>query len=237
MSAGVPAIELFAWDLRRGDRIVYPHVGEQILTHDARPFGDGTRVTLATVGGGLTVPADRKVIVVERDASIESHSPAWTFDDGGRAESGYRGFAGDCVPRAIAIATGIPYREVYDELFRRARIAHARRRPSSKKVAALRRESLSPRDGTKRTAYEPYLLSLGWEWVPTMTIGSGTTVHLRADELPGGTIIARVSKHMTTLIDGVIHDTYDPSRDGTRAVYGYFQHPIQRDGEAASAVG
>jgi hypothetical protein len=24
------------------------------------------------------------------------------------------------------------------------------------------------------------------------------------------------------VIDGVIHDTYDPSRDGKRCVYGYF---------------
>jgi hypothetical protein len=28
---------------------------------------------------------------------------------------------------------------------------------------------------------------------------------------------------METVIDGVIHDLYDPSRDGTRCVYGYYQ--------------
>ena len=31
-----------------------------------------------------------------------------------------------------------------------------------------------------------------------------------------------LSRHMCAVIDGVIHDTYDPSRDGTRAVYGYY---------------
>ena len=55
-----------------------------------------------------------------------------------------------------------------------------------------------------------------------MFIGSGTTVHLKADELPKGRIICNVSKHYTAVVDGVIQDTYDPSRRGTRAVYGYW---------------
>ena len=41
----------------------------------------------------------------------------WTFDDGGRAAAGYKGNAGDCVVRAIAIASGGPYSEVYKDLF------------------------------------------------------------------------------------------------------------------------
>lgn len=38
------------------------------------------------------------------------------FDDGGRAQAGYKGSTGDCVTRAIAIATGKPYSEVYDAI-------------------------------------------------------------------------------------------------------------------------
>lgn len=67
----------------------------------------------------------------------------------------------------------------------------------------------------------------GFTWVPTMGIGTGAKVHLRADELPGGVVLARVSKHFATLIDGVIHDTLDPSRDGTRCVYGYWTREEQ----------
>ena len=51
------------------------------------------------------------------------------------------------------------------------------------------------------------------------------TVHLRADELPAGRIIASLSRHVVAVIDGVIHDIYDPSRDGTRCVYGYWTVP------------
>ena len=135
----------------------------------------------------------------------------WTHDDGGRASAGFRGEAGDCVTRAIAIATGRPYRDVYDALFDKAR---ARR---------LKGREASPRDGVPRKVYDPYLESLGWTWTPTMQIGRGCTVHLRADELPAGRIIARLSRHLCAVIDGVVHDTFDPSRDGTRCVYGYWK--------------
>ncbi len=132
------------------------------------------------------------------------------FDDGGRAEAGFKGEAGDCVTRAIAIATGLPYQDVYDAL----NIATRDDRAQGKRHGA--------RTGVARKVYETYLASLGFRWVPTMQIGSGCQVHLRADELPTGAIIARLSRHVCAVIDGVIHDTHDPSRDGTRCVYGYF---------------
>jgi hypothetical protein len=37
----------------------------------------------------------------------------WVYDDGGRADAGYRGLADDCVTRAIAIATGTEYALIY----------------------------------------------------------------------------------------------------------------------------
>lgn len=55
-----------------------------------------------------------------------------------------------------------------------------------------------------------------------MKIGSGCKVHLRENELPKGNIVVSVSGHLTCVKDGVIYDTYDCSRDGTRCVYGYW---------------
>jgi hypothetical protein len=46
---------------------------------------------------------------------------------------------------------------------------------------------------------------------------------LKADELPAGRLIVSVSKHLVAVIDGVAHDTHDPSRGGTRCVYGYYR--------------
>lgn len=76
-----------------------------------------------------------------------------------------------------------------------------------------------------KAVYASYLESLGWTWTPTMRIGSGCRVHLRADELPGGRLIARLSKHLVAVIDGVIRDTHDCSRGGSRCVYGYYSPP------------
>jgi hypothetical protein len=40
----------------------------------------------------------------------------WVFSDGGRARAGYKGLAGDCAVRAIAIATNQDYQVVYDAI-------------------------------------------------------------------------------------------------------------------------
>lgn len=142
-------------------------------------------------------------------------SVSWVLDDGGRAAAGFHGRTGDCVVRAISIATGTPYREVYDALNGLAQ----RERPRGRCRRA------SSRTGVHRPTIHRYLTDLGWCWTPTMAIGSGCTVHLRADELPGGRLIVSLSRHLTAVLDGVIHDTQDPSRDGTRCVYGYWRAP------------
>jgi hypothetical protein len=38
------------------------------------------------------------------------------YDDGGRADAGYRGLAHDCGARAVAILLGIPYKVAYKRL-------------------------------------------------------------------------------------------------------------------------
>jgi len=143
------------------------------------------------------------------------------YNDGGRQEAGYRGDTGDCVTRAIAIALELDYKEVYSDLFQRQKDYKATRRTKLSRYMN-RRSSISPRNGIWKEIYRPYLEEKGWKFVPTMGFGTGTKVHLKADELPGGRIICRLSKHLVAVIDGVINDTYDCSRDETRCVYGYF---------------
>ena len=64
---------------------------------------------------------------------------------------------------------------------------------------------------------------LGFEWTPCMQVGQGCRVHLRANELPAGHLVVSLSKHWAAVIDGVVHDNGDPSRNGTRCVYGYWK--------------
>lgn len=144
----------------------------------------------------------------------------YVTDDGGRRAAGYKGSApGDCAARALAIATQRPYREVYDLINAYAK----RERTGTRKTGRSDARTGVYAATLRRLAEREY----GATWTPTMTIGSGTSVHLRADELPGGRLVARVSKHYTAVIDGIVRDNHDPTRAGTRAVYGYLTFPDQ----------
>lgn len=143
--------------------------------------------------------------------------PTWVCHDGGRAEAGYLGSTGDCVTRAIAIAAEMPYQHVYDLVNDAAR----RERPRTSSRRKGKRSSA--RTGVYKPTTRRILEQLGWQWVPTMSIGSGCTVHLRADELPTGRLVVQVSKHVVAMIDGVVYDNHDSTRDGTRCVYGYYR--------------
>jgi len=138
--------------------------------------------------------------------------------DGGRKDAGYKGEAKDCVARAIATTAQLPYQEVYDTLAE----GNANQRRSKRTAKQPR----SARDGifVKRKWFKDYMESLGFEWTATMRIGSGCKVHLTTDELPKGRLVVSVSKHYTSVIDGVLNDTFDCSRDGKRCVYGYWTH-------------
>lgn len=137
----------------------------------------------------------------------------YQFNDGGRAAAGYAGITGDCACRAIAIVTGKTYQEIYDLINSVAK---------SEKTGKRKRGISNARSGVYKDNVKQIMLSLGYKWTATMLIGQGCKVHLRADELPAGKILCNVSKHYVAVIDGVINDLYDCSREGTRCVYGYY---------------
>tara|TARA_R110000751_G_C13413590_1_gene439340 strand:- start:37 stop:480 length:444 start_codon:yes stop_codon:yes gene_type:complete len=143
----------------------------------------------------------------------------FVYNDGGRKAAGFKGDADDCVCRAIAIAADLPYKTVYDRL--------AEGNASQRKSKRVGKQSRSANNGiyTKRKWFKDYMSSLGFVWVPTMQIGSGCNTHLKADELPSGKIVCNVSKHLVAMIDGIIQDTFNCSRKGTRCVYGYWKMP------------
>ena len=125
----------------------------------------------------------------------------FVYSDGGRSKY-FKGTAGDCVCRAICNATGMDYKEVYNEI--KDLLQH------------------TPRNGLKKKETKDIMHHFGFNWTPTMKIGSGCTTHLREDDLPNGIIVCQVTGHLTCVKDKVIYDTYNCSRDGKRCVYGYW---------------
>lgn len=153
------------------------------------------------------------------------HTPevklSYVYDDGGRAAAGFKGKAGDCVARSIAIVSGRPYAEVYAAL---AAGTGAQRAGKRGKRSASAREGIN----TSRKWFKDYMAGLGFRWVPTMLVGQGCKVHLRDDELPAGRLVVAVSKHYTAVVDGEIRDTHDPRRDESTEI-GRFESQEQAD--------
>ena len=151
------------------------------------------------------------------ETPITNQAVKLVINDGGRAAAGFTGSTGDCVTRAIAIAARRPYQEVYDLINATA---------SRERTGKRKRGISSARSGVYRGTYEKVIASLGGTWRPLMTIGSGCTVHCRASQLPAtGRHILSLSKHLASYINGELHDTSDPSRGGTRCVYGIYTFP------------
>ena len=156
--------------------------------------------------------------------------------DGGKATAGYgTKHIGDCVVRAIAIGTGEDYGSVFPVVAngrcswfnqtgkRRQRKAKhpygmAKEIPLAKYEALKEHPSVALRNGT-RYWFRDYMNSLGWEYVSLCGRGK-PVVSLCAEELGKNlpddrTLICMVSAgrggHYTTLVNGVVHDTWNPS--------------------------
>ena len=134
----------------------------------------------------------------------------YIYDDGGRNQY-FKGKAGvrDCVCRAITIASGMDYKQVYDLIFRTM--------------------GESPRNGvfTRKPKFKRMMESLGFSWVATSGIGSHQAVHLINGELPNGRLVCSMAGHWTAVVDNRVRDTFDPRTNAygqNRKIYGYWEY-------------
>ncbi len=190
-------------------------IGSTFESEDGRI---GTLINVDKMGAMVQYKGERTTIISSSSPVIKSETTksTWVFDDGGRKESGYKGFAGDCVCRSIAIATKLPYKEVYDRL--------ADGMATQRKSKHTGKQPRSARNGinVRRKWFKDYMAELGFVWVATSGIGQGFKAHLNSDELPDGRLVVFKKRHYTSFINGVLRDTYDCSWDGKVGVYGYW---------------
>lgn len=131
----------------------------------------------------------------------------YIYDDGGRSLY-FKGNAQDCVCRAIAIATGRDYREVYDTIYRAMKV--------------------SPRMpvNTRSAKFKALMDALGFRWTATSGIGSHQAVHFIPGELPEGRMVCAVNGHYVAVVDNQVRDTWDcrlNSYGENRRIYGYWR--------------
>ena len=125
----------------------------------------------------------------------------YQFNDGGRVEAGFKGKAGDCVVRAVAIVTGSDYKTMYN------RMASASKE---------RGEAKSARDGVHKSIYEAILKEFGFVWQSAPKFVGRKA---RTYDMPKGAVVARQAHHLVAVIDGVAHDSWDST---DKMVYGYY---------------
>ena len=70
------------------------------------------------------------------------------FNDGGRSKY-FKGETGDCVTRAIAIATGEDYMTIYDQFFIRNKLYSETKKTKVARQMKSRTNGLSPRNKLK----------------------------------------------------------------------------------------
>jgi hypothetical protein len=122
-------------------------------------------------------------------------------NDGGRSQAGYKGSAGDCGARAMAIALGLDYKTAYSEL------AQANKDKGFAKSA---------RDGIYKDIYSDVLAKYGWVWTPAPKFVGRKA---KCSDMPSGTVIARQAGHYVAVIDGMPNDVWDCSQ---KMIYGYW---------------
>ena len=133
----------------------------------------------------------------------------WVYDDGGRSKY-FRGkYAGDCFVRAVAIATDMDYKEVYNLVNEYGK----KERPSIHK-----KDKSTARNGVYRGTARKIMKDLGWTWVPYSL--TGHMLHLNTTELPSTyTIVCCLARHVVCVKSGVIHDVYDSSNKSINFFY------------------
>lgn len=137
------------------------------------------------------------------------HRFQWLYDDGGREAAGRRGRVGDCVCRAIAIATEQPYEQIYktlNELCKPFRETPRSRTPSCQ-------------FGMPGKVYQPFLEGQGWCFHKLPDYAQ-----FNASNVPQeGVSIISLYGHIATVKHGVIRDTFDCSYKGIARIYGFYR--------------
>lgn len=125
----------------------------------------------------------------------------YVYNDGGRSKAKFKGRAGDCAARALAIALKIDYEQAYRLVAdTNADFGYAK----------------SARNGVHKEVYHYLLKQLGFTWHHAPKFEGRKA---KCSDMPKGVVIARQAKHFVAVIDGIPQDTWDSSQ---KMVYGYW---------------
>ena len=135
------------------------------------------------------------------------------YCDGGRKAAGFKGITCDCVCRSIAIVTGKPYLEVYNELKALCK--------TERKLKTKRRSSHRTGIHTCHKWFKDWMVSNGFVWIKVRR----GTLNFSRKNLPEGRIIVFIEEHVhfAAVIDGTVYDTWNQYMDDDNTISGYWK--------------
>ena len=158
----------------------------------------------------VSVTSNRARFTVSNYGIVKIASPIKCIsDDGGRKEAGYKGAARDCVVRSIAIASGQKYKRVYKDL----------QLLQKADLKSQGRRSRSVRNGVFQESWEPYIKALGFKKVVDDKILDHKVLPTWENIPKTGNFIVLVPNHLTAVVEGVVHDTWNPMLKGIITYY------------------
>lgn len=133
----------------------------------------------------------------------------WVDDDGGRDEwyqdqIRQQGLVGDCVVRALSIASGTPYESMREQVVR------------SMEEHGQSWHTTDPDDGVFDSAWWPVAESLGFERFPIWQLTGNKTMGVKRAVKLAPVMLLASKGHVVAAIDGLVHDTWDST--GSRIV-------------------
>ncbi len=127
----------------------------------------------------------------------------YRYNDGGRKEAGFRGSTGDCLVRAIAIATGLPYSEVYETA---ARLMKSNGYRASGNATIQTRGIRKPGMPSVRAVQDQIMEGFGFSKVK---LPQGARPKYTQALQRYGPCIVSTNGHVAALKDGALQDTFD----------------------------
>lgn len=147
----------------------------------------------------------------------------WVVDDGGREAEGLppvlEDSRGDCVVRAIAIATGLGYRNVKDLVNGIGRASPAWYDSPYRRGTQLHREA---DDGVSIEVCRR-VLENELRWTRHYPDWPSRRFVLR--RFPMGRVVVSCRRHLAAVVDGRLHDTWDSTKGQRALILSYWTPP------------
>ena len=128
------------------------------------------------------------------------------YTDGGRSLAGYTGKTGDCVVRALTLATGSSYMNMYQFVNSTSKAFESHRRAKSSNV-----------HGVYESSVRGIMKVMKFKWT-AKRVGAMLKIPTK------GSYIVSIQGHVCAVVNGIILDTHNAlTPDNLRYGYGYWK--------------